>query len=86
MVSFNGSGESAEDPVVISDVSGHFEAIDAEYAFLARKYGMRGVDWQFIRQSLLNVDGRMIDHLEIQLSDGTKVGVFFDISDYFGKF
>lgn len=86
MASFSGSGESPDDPIVISGVEGHFQAIDAEYQYLAQRFGQRRRDWRLIQQALVTVDGKAMDRMDIQLADGTTLTLFFDISAYFGQF
>ncbi|NHJ14514.1 MAG: hypothetical protein EAX95_12615 [Candidatus Thorarchaeota archaeon] len=86
MPSYSGSGKTLEDPIVISDVESHFEAIAAEYEFLDQKYGRRGVDWRLVRQSLLGQDGKQIDQMEIEVTGHGELTYYFDITEYFGKF
>ncbi|MGY5875986.1 MAG: hypothetical protein RTU30_09585 [Candidatus Thorarchaeota archaeon] len=85
MVDFKGSGNSVEDPIFISGVSGHFAAVDAEYVYLREKFGERGSDWTLIQQSLMGVDDRQIDKMDIKLASGETVIVYFDITEWFGK-
>ncbi|MFX1564298.1 MAG: hypothetical protein ACFFDP_13425 [Promethearchaeota archaeon] len=85
-VTFTGSG-TKDDPIQISGVSTNIEAIKAEYECLTQRYGKRRVDWKLERQALIKTpDGRMCDALYIELADGTKVEVWFDITPYFGKY
>ncbi len=85
MVEFKGSGESVEDPIFISGVSGHFEAIDAEYEYLRQELGERGKDWTLIQQSLLGLEGRQVDQMDIRLASGEEKTIYFDITEWFGK-
>jgi hypothetical protein len=86
MPSYSGSGESVDDPIIISDVDGHFDAINAEYSYLRKKYGERGVEWWLVQQSLLGHEGKQIDAMEIKLKSGDIVILYFDITKYFGQF
>lgn len=84
--SFSGSGTS-EDPIQISGVSTNFEAVNAEYEYLRQRFGKKGQDWRLIRQALVKSPaGQLCDQLFIELADGSKVEVWFDITPYFGKF
>ena len=85
MVEFKGSGDSAEDPIFISGVDGHFAAVDAEYVYLREKYGERGSDWTLIQQSLLGLEDRQIDKMEIKLASGEMKTIYFNITEWFGK-
>ncbi len=86
MVKYEGHGSSTDDPIVISNVIGHTEAIEAEYSYLSRKYGVKGTDWNLVRQTLLNIDDRWIDQMDISLADGTEIVLYFDITKHWGKF
>jgi len=86
MASYSGSGESIKEPIVVSDVRTHFEAVDAEYAYLAQRFGKKGIDWKLVMQSLLGADGKQIDKMDIELANGERMTLFFDITKYFGVF
>ncbi len=75
-----------DDPIVISDVAGHIDAVDSEYVYLRSHFGQRGVDWKLKTQSLLEHNGRMIDAMNIETTDGSKLVVYFDITKYWGQF
>ncbi len=80
-ITFTGLG-SKEDPIRISGISTNFEAISAEYKYLNQKYGERGVDWKLLRQALVNdPNGPICDILYIELTDGTNIEVWIDITD-----
>ena len=86
MVSYSGSGDSVKDPIVISDVKTDFEAVKAEYAYLARRFGRKGVDWKLILQTLHSSEGKQIDSIEVELPGGKRLTLYFDITKYFGVF
>ena len=86
MVSYKGSGESQDDPIIIEGVSDNMEAVKAEYSYLSQKFGTKGVDWNLLQQSLMGVNGRMMDKMELELSDGRKITLYFDITKYFGQY
>lgn len=74
-----GNGTSLDDAITISDCS-HFEGIDQEYLVLKERFG----NYKLIKQSLIKESGTIYDLFEIQLEDGNKVEVYFDITDFFG--
>lgn len=86
MTSYSGSGESIEDPIVISGVKTDLQAVDAEYEYLAKRFGRKGTDWKLVLQSLLGSGKRKIDSMEIELSNGKRLTLYFDITKYFGVF
>ena len=75
---------SADDPIIIKGAEGHFNAVAAEYQYIAMKYGTRQKDWELLGQALINHKGRMIDEMRIRLSNGKLVILYFDITEYFG--
>lgn len=79
------SGESLEDAVIILNAPNEPAGVQAEYRWLEAHYGHRGTDWELRMQALLMPQGRPYDRLDVQLSDGRCVSVFFDISGFFGR-
>ncbi|CAN5338238.1 hypothetical protein BH09MYX1_BH09MYX1_14610 [soil metagenome] len=82
-----GDGDSLEDPIRIVGATGEADGVDSEYACLDQAFGSRKHGaWKLLRQALAGKDGRNFDVMSIQLADGTKKQVVFDITEYFGKF
>ncbi len=81
----NNSGESIEDAIVIHNAKTDKEGVDSEYYYLEERFGKKGVDWDLDLQSLSNAGDRNYDVMEITLSDGRKLTIYFDITDFFGK-
>jgi len=81
-----GPGDTVERAIVIRGAGNDCLGVEAEYQYLVREFGRRGVYWQLERQSLLTVDDRRYDEMRIRLSDGTQKVIYFDISDFFGEF
>ena len=82
----NNNGESIDDAIIIRNAKTDLEGIDAEYYYLEKRFGKRGTDWNLDQQSLVNEDGANYDAMDITLSDGSKQTIYFDITDFFGKF
>ncbi|NVM01034.1 MAG: hypothetical protein HWN67_01745 [Candidatus Helarchaeota archaeon] len=80
------SGESMETAIIIKNAPNHFEGVNAEYIYISRKFGVKGKDWKLKQQSLLPKNEKHFDKMEIILSDGTEITIFFDISEFYGKF
>ena len=74
-----GDGSSIENAIVISNCN-NSEGIRQEYIEVQKRFG----NYKLIQQSLLNVDERMYDKLELEI-EGKEIDVFFDITDFFGK-
>ena len=80
-----GSGDTIERAVVIQGAPNEALGVEAEYRYLARKYGRRGVDWELVGQGLLQPGIRQYDEMHIKLADGTTRTIFFEITEFFGK-
>jgi hypothetical protein len=80
-----GPGDTTATAVVITGAPNTRVGIDAEYYFLGKKFGQRNVDWKLKRQSVLQKEGKVYDRMDLELKDGSKKAVFFDISEFFGK-
>ncbi|MHA1300793.1 MAG: hypothetical protein ACTSO9_15355 [Candidatus Helarchaeota archaeon] len=87
MVDFvENSGDSIENAIKIINAPDHFTGVNSEYLYLSNKFGVKGKDWKLEIQSLIENEGKHYDKMEIILSDGSKKTIFFDISDFYGKF
>lgn len=76
-----GDGSSFEKAIVIHNATEQ-TGVDAEYNYLAKHFPgyHRG------KQSLSNHDKHAFDVLEFTTSDGQKKTIYFDITEFFGKF
>ncbi|ULC58675.1 hypothetical protein MBM09_12205 [Flaviramulus sp. BrNp1-15] len=86
-VSFTGgSGLSIEDAVIIK-AKNSMEGIPAEYNYIGKLHGRRGLDWRLVQQSLQHQGKKSYDIIHIQLtSDKKELIYYFDITSFFGKF
>lgn len=80
-----GPGDTPENAVVILGAPDSVEGISAEYSYLEKQFGRQNDDWMLTRQSVLQQNGKVYDRMDLDLKDGTKKTVFFDISEFFGK-
>lgn len=74
-------GSSYEKAIVIEEKS-EGPGINAEYAWLRKHYP----GYKFKRQSLNFHEKKYYDILSIVTADGEKKDIYFDISNFFGKF
>ena len=81
-----GDGSSMKNAVVILGAKGEGDGVASEYICLAAVYGPQNGTWTLTSQSLLEDGGKSYDLMEVQLKSGKTTKVFFDITDYFGKF
>lgn len=86
-ISFKGGpGDTPATAVVILGASDSLAGIAAEYSYLEKKFGRQNVDWTLYRQSVLQKEDKIFDQMEIKLKDARKRTIFFDITEFFGKF
>ena len=71
--------------MVILGARNSVAGISAEYKYLQQKFGRENVDWMLTRQSVLKQKGKVYDRMDLEMKDGSKKTVFFDISEFFGK-
>lgn len=81
----NNAGLSQDDAIVIMNAVNDSEGVDAEYYYLEQRYGERPEDWDLISQDLLDQGGMLYDQMDLMLSNGSSVTIYFDITDFFGK-
>lgn len=82
------SGDSAKDAIIILNANKSNVGIAAEYAYLSKNYGEKNKDWKLIKQSSYSdkVSGKTFDVLDIEILDKNQTKtVFFDISNFYGK-
>jgi hypothetical protein len=77
-----GDGRSEEDAVVLKPGDEDPEtAVRAEYWYLSYVYGRRNSDWRKIQQDLIaGQNGKKYDDLLIELSNGERLNIFFDVT------
>jgi hypothetical protein len=80
-----GAGTSMADAIVIRGAHGEGDGVAAEYKYLEMVYGPRNLGYKVQSQSLLSNAGKSYDRLDVEVK-GQSLGVYFDITDYFGKF
>jgi hypothetical protein len=82
-VSFSeGEGSSIDTAVVIIGARSEAVGAKAEYSYLAAHFPGSKVT----RQALLSQKGKSYDRLDFTTVEGIEKTIFFDISDFFGKF
>jgi hypothetical protein len=82
----NNSGLSQDDAIVIMNAVSDSEGVDAEYYYLEQRYGDRPEDWDLISQALLDQGETIYDQMDLMLSNGSSITIYFDITDFFGRF
>ena len=70
-----------KEAVIILGAKDEMEGVDAEYNWLDSHFG----EYKFLSQEFIGEPDKQYDLLRIQLPDGTEKGVWFDITDFYGK-
>lgn len=89
MITFtDDSGDSQAHAVKILGARNEDEGTQAEYYFLSQNFGARGKDWNLLIQTLLEDkdSGRVYDMMELEFPDKTSKTLYFDITEFYGKF
>jgi hypothetical protein len=81
IVERDGNGTSMENAVVINEQT-ETAGVDAEYVWLKENYP----GYTLISQKEVASNGKHYDKMEIKTADGKSMTIFFDISNFFGKF
>lgn len=76
-----GDGMSYDTPVVIREKS-EGAGVDAEYKWVREHYPGSRVK----KQALTQHNGKSFDVLSVRTEDGKDIDLYFDISNFFGKF
>jgi hypothetical protein len=79
-----GDGSSMKAAILILGAKGERDGTAAEYKYLDLL--MPDVSHTVRGQALLEDNGRSFDRLDVEMAGGKSMNVFFDITDYFGKF
>jgi hypothetical protein len=79
-----GDGSSMHAAIIIKGAKGEQDGTDAEYKYLIMF--MPDISKSVRSQALLEDAGRTFDRLDVELAGGKRITLFFDITDYFGKF
>jgi hypothetical protein len=81
-----GTGESPANAVIIRGARDNVVGIQAEFRYLRQHFGKRNLKWRLFKQELLQTGDKTFDVITIELADGAKRIIYFDITEFFGKF
>lgn len=76
-----GDGSSLEKAIVIHGATEQ-TGVDAEYNYLGKHFP----GYHQGKQSLISHENRRYDVLEFTTANGAKMTIYFDITEFFGKF
>jgi hypothetical protein len=81
-----GSGDSTDSAIIIKGAYKMVDGTAAENAYLRSKYHEPGSDWQLVIQMILHKSIKTYHLMKIRLSDGTIKDIYFDVTEFFGKY
>jgi hypothetical protein len=85
LVAFSGGpGDTAETAVVIQAETTPLGTI-AEYLYIEKVCGRRDEDWKQILQAVKGMNGKMYDFHIIEMKDGSRRELWFDITSFYGR-
>ena len=79
-----GDGGSREEAVVIEAAS-HGAGVAAEYAYIEKLLGPRGVAWDLDMQMSIKEEGRHYDFLSVTRKDADDEAYWFDITAFYPR-
>jgi len=80
-----GDGSSLENAVIINCDKSLF-GISFEYSYIEYLYGKQNEDWTVKLQSLIHNNEKSYDKIEVELKNGSNNIIFFDNTQFFGRF
>ena len=79
-------GSDSNHAIKILEAKDHFDGIRAEYAYLMKKFGIMDVDWNLVIQMTTKENNKQFDVFLIALKDKSVLSLYFDVTDFFGKY
>lgn len=80
-----GDGESLATAFRIVGAAGSPDGVAVEYAYIEQRFGSEGIGHEFVEQHLMQDGGRTFDVITIQLPNGERMDIHFDITGFFGR-
>jgi hypothetical protein len=78
-----GDGRTVDDAIVVEGYTSKQQAIAAQYAWMADKYGKKFRDPKKVRHDMIQAGPRMFDALTVVVCGKGQITHYFDITDVF---
>lgn len=75
-----GLGDSLRAAVVLKRTPRGMSAIEAEFLYVAQRFGAQRTGWRIEGRHLHRLEGRSFDELRIVLPDGSRRVLFFEVT------
>lgn len=87
VIYIGGDGSSLEKAIIIKNAKTIKEGITAEYAYIEKELGQRGVIWKPLEQCLVPDYSKYYDVIKVKFLNSNEIRYFwFDITKFFGKY
>ncbi len=73
----NDKGESFNDAIIIEGVKNQREGVAAEQKYISTLHGERGQDWFLVGKTVIKNDNKIVDVVEIQLSEPPERKIYY---------
>lgn len=80
-----GNGTSPRNAIKIVGAKNNWDGVAAEYALIRQAFKILDKKWELLSQQLIHEDKQSYDRLVIRDEDGNVGEIWFDITDFFGK-
>ncbi len=80
-----GNGKTFDSAIKILGAEDETDGFAVEFQIISYLFGDQYNQWELFNQHLINFGNKHFDILEIELFDGKREKLFFDITDFFGK-
>ena len=73
--------------IIIRGAANEAEGVASEYKYLTEQFGERDKGWHLRMQSVVQGEGgKLYDKMEIILASGEPKTIYFDVTEFYGKF
>lgn len=86
MISYTqGDGTCKSDAIKIVGATNNWDGVAAEYFLIRRIFQIIDKKWEVLFQELIHENNRSYDRFVLKDQDGKVSEIWFDITDFFGK-
>ncbi|MCX5704644.1 MAG: hypothetical protein NTZ92_01040 [Candidatus Omnitrophica bacterium] len=85
-VSASRDGSSFEKAIIIKYIGDYYKSIEQEYQYLETKFGTGGKNWNLVKQSLKDKEGKAYDEMIVEVLPSKEIIIlYFDITEPFAE-
>ncbi len=83
---FSGGEGSSEQNAIVISAPNSLSGTLAEYEYIEAKFGKKNIDWELLEQSQYDNNSMKYDVMDINVKNGNKATIYFNITNFYGKF